>query len=512
MTSITAPDVEQHQNGSAPTASVTPAQLARDKREKRDAGIVALHLAEPDLSQRVIADRLGTNLATVNRAIKAQEVKAPDDLVGMLRRGEFEEVLAECERIKDAEAEEAPATDTTSTPVAAHAPTEPGAAVVPKPVVPDVTGEPSVRELVGQVKARIKVFASSRSKVPPQEVAEMVASLQRVGLSVPGIVAATGFSHDTVQLKINGRIADAAFWAYPRLRVHPAAQLLPMMGDTELDELARDIKANGLMEPIILWRESVDADQLFLLDGRNRWAALQRLGITNPFRAPPGPREAIKPVCIIDGVDPTTFVLSANVHRRHLTSGQKRAAIEAYLKADPTVSDRQVAKELGVSDKTVGAERKDLEGRAEIPHVETRTDSAGRSQPAKKPKPKPTPHPEDEPCLWGGVPDPVSNVVGLPLSPDTPAAELLPEPSPAAKMQARNLSSVAKRIEAIAGTARHERGVGMLLTAPQAQALLECIRPPLAELNRLREWLDEKTTVPPPSRPRSLTTKRTPND
>ena len=97
-------------------------------------------------------------------------------------------------------------------------------------------------------------------------------------------------------------------------------------------------------------------------------------------------------------VDPTTFVLSMNVHRRHLTSAQKRDAIAAFIKADPTTSDRTVAKDLGVSDKTAGKVRADLEARAEIPHVSTRTDSAGRKQPATKrkptPKPKATPKPE----------------------------------------------------------------------------------------------------------------------
>ena len=36
------------------------------------------------------------------------------------------------------------------------------------------------------------------------------------------------------------------------LAVHPVAALFPMLADDELDELAADIKANGLLQPIVL--------------------------------------------------------------------------------------------------------------------------------------------------------------------------------------------------------------------------------------------------------------------
>ena len=41
---------------------------------------------------------------------------------------------------------------------------------------------------------------------------------------------------------------------------------------------------------------------------------------------------------------------------------------------------------LGVSDKTVGAVRKEMERRAEIPHVDVVTDTLGRKQPRKRKK------------------------------------------------------------------------------------------------------------------------------
>ena len=129
----------------------------------------------------------------------------------------------------------------------------------------------------------------------------------------------------------------------------------------------------------------------YLLDGRNRLAALKLLGITDPHDAPKGKganymsgwavktysalvatsvltsRGASKPKWLPD-VNPVTFVLSRNVHRRHLTSEQKRQAIAAYLKADPTTSDRKVAKELGVDNKTAAKVRADLDSSNESSH------------------------------------------------------------------------------------------------------------------------------------------------
>ena len=80
-------------------------------------------------------------------------------------------------------------------------------------------------------------------------------------------------------------------WVCPP--VHPAAALLPMMSDAELEALAADIKANGLLEPIVVWVDNSAAAKgsegpftTYLLDGRNRLAALERLGIKDPRDAP----------------------------------------------------------------------------------------------------------------------------------------------------------------------------------------------------------------------------------
>lgn len=66
----------------------------------------------------------------------------------------------------------------------------------------------------------------------------------------------------------------------------------------------------------------------------------------------------------------------------------------------PERSDRQIAKMVGVDHKTIAAARTKGEDVGSIPHVETRTDSRGRKQPATKTKtanPKPVDHRVTEP-------------------------------------------------------------------------------------------------------------------
>jgi len=93
--------------------------------------------------------------------------------------------------------------------------------------------------------------------------------------------------------------------------VHPAAELFPMIPDSDFDAFVEDIRVNGQMEPVVL-----DADGR-LLDGRNREKACRRLGVQVTTRR-------------YDGDNPLQFVISHNLRRRHLTDSQ-RAMIAAEL-------------------------------------------------------------------------------------------------------------------------------------------------------------------------------------
>jgi len=106
-----------------------------------------------------------------------------------------------------------------------------------------------------------------------------------------------------------------------RLEDHDIAAVFPLLPEEELKELAKDIKENGLRNAIALYEGKI-------LDGRNRYRAL----LTIPELA-----NDLDPECDglgsfyqYEGDDPLGFVVSMNVHRRHLTESQ-RAAIATEL-------------------------------------------------------------------------------------------------------------------------------------------------------------------------------------
>jgi hypothetical protein len=45
-------------------------------------------------------------------------------------------------------------------------------------------------------------------------------------------------------------------WISPSGPVHPAAALLPVMPDADIDELAQNIVANRLLEPVVYWADN----------------------------------------------------------------------------------------------------------------------------------------------------------------------------------------------------------------------------------------------------------------
>ena len=186
-------------------------------------------------------------------------------------------------------------------------------------------------------------------------------------------------------------------WVTPPL--HPVNDA-PMLSPAELKALAADIKRHGLQEPIVIWRDNRDEANgskgpfpQYLLDGKNCAKALTMLGITDPNHAPSGKLVVNRGVRYVDAVkmtttlgggksttewvtdtDPYALHLSLNYHRRQLTpaeqrkmltSTQKRWEIKKLIITHPQWTGRDIAKKVGVDNKTVESVRSEMSGQNE---------------------------------------------------------------------------------------------------------------------------------------------------
>jgi ParB-like chromosome segregation protein Spo0J len=178
------------------------------------------------------------------------------------------------------------------------------------------------------------------------------------------------------------------------LPVHPAAELFPLMTTEQLRELAADIEKHGLREKASTW-QNPETGKIEVLDGRNRLDALELLG-GNAMNWDKSDFRLVGVIAAKRGsgylyetdpaFDPYAFVLSKNIHRRHLTPEQKDELIEKLLKAKPEQSNRVLAKQAKSSHKKVAKARKKLEATGALPQLEKTTgaDGKARKQPAKR--------------------------------------------------------------------------------------------------------------------------------
>lgn len=145
-------------------------------------------------------------------------------------------------------------------------------------------------------------------------------------------------------------------------------QVMPPLSDLEYQELKSSIAKYGVQVAI-----EYDEDGN-ILDGHHRLQACKELGIQNiPKVVKMGMAEPQK----------LDYALMVNVTRRQLSREQKQELIRQQLKRTPEKSNRQIAELTGVSDKTVGSQRKELESTAEIPQFTTNVGADGKVRPRK---------------------------------------------------------------------------------------------------------------------------------
>jgi hypothetical protein len=112
------------------------------------------------------------------------------------------------------------------------------------------------------------------------------------------------------------------------VKVHPAADVLPLMATDQLQELAEDIRQNGLKTQVVMFGDLTLSPKsaAVLVDGRNRLDACARLGwpIIDPDTGdwhPDFQRHVTG-----GGLDHDTIVrdvVSWNIRRRHLTERER---------------------------------------------------------------------------------------------------------------------------------------------------------------------------------------------
>ena len=98
-----------------------------------------------------------------------------------------------------------------------------------------------------------------------------------------------------------------------RPKPHPICLLMPSADEDELQSLTDDIRAHGLLDPIVLFERRI-------LDGRNRAAACESSGREPRYVEFEGTRE-----------EALMFVVSHNLKRRHLT---KQAIADTLVEAE----------------------------------------------------------------------------------------------------------------------------------------------------------------------------------
>lgn len=132
---------------------------------------------------------------------------------------------------------------------------------------------------------------------------------------------------------------------------HPLANIFPLIDGKPYQDLMADVLKHGVREPVWLYEGQI-------LDGRNRYRAAVAMGVDCPAQE-------------YTGQDATAFVISLNLHRRHLSETQrgmvaaKLANMQQGQRTDiqpsanlQNVSQSDAAEMLNVSTRTVAAASK----------------------------------------------------------------------------------------------------------------------------------------------------------
>lgn len=213
------------------------------------------------------------------------------------------------------------------------------------------------------------------------------------------------------------------------MEFHRLSEIFPLMEEDEFKALVLDIKFNGLREQITLFEGKI-------LDGRNRYRACIETNIEPVFWNFDGDERSAE-----------RYVVSLNLHRRHLSKEDRTAVIKKIIESDPTISSRKLAKEIGVGKDTVRRARELLEDErmAHLRHQSPVEPDPGYNIRARKPR-------YDKVVIPPGEYDPPP--------PDFPRSHLVDFDTPIFKLEKTFIGQVNNRLQDICdalGTSELER-------------------------------------------------------
>lgn len=136
---------------------------------------------------------------------------------------------------------------------------------------------------------------------------------------------------------------------------HPAAECFRLMDDEELAALAADIQANGQRDPIIVGRVN-GAKTESIVDGRNRYAACERIGI-------PPKLETIE----FENDDEVRAFVRSRSERRNLTKGQMAMGV-ALLYPEGGIGGRGKSKTKNMEETSGFTHKRLQQARAVLRH------------------------------------------------------------------------------------------------------------------------------------------------
>jgi hypothetical protein len=163
------------------------------------------------------------------------------------------------------------------------------------------------------LNTRRKVVVVWKVKRPPKQV--------KAGGGVGQLTPPTTTSTES------RRLNSADGTAGPSKQFHPFADIFPMLGEDRLRDLAHDIKNRGLLDDIILYEGQI-------LDGRCRYLACEIASVEPEFQD-------------YIGDDPLSFVVSRNLHRRHLTESQRAVAAARLADLKPGANQHSQGLPIG---------------------------------------------------------------------------------------------------------------------------------------------------------------------